>query len=388
MTKSKRIGELPPYLFVEIDKKKAKAIASGISIIDLGIGDPDLPTPQIIIERLCQEVQNPANHRYPAYNGSKEFRKGISDWYKKRFNVSLDPETEVLAVIGSKEGLAHLVWALVDPCDYTLIPDPAYPVYRIQTILSGGKVFNMPLFPENDFLPDLRMIPADILDKAKILFVNYPNNPTSAIAPIDFLKEVIEFGKRHNIVICSDNAYVETTYDGYVAPSILQIPGALDIAVEFYSFSKPFNMTGWRIGAAVGNKNVISKLSIIKTNTDSSQFTAIQHAALAGFTIADEFLVQMNNIYKERRDILVGGLNSLGWLVKKPKGSLYVWAPVPKGYNSVSFSTMLLEKAGVIVTPGVAYGSNGKDFVRMSLTTPKEQIREFIERLSDLNLGL
>lgn len=382
MRKASRIEKIPPYLFAEIDKKKEAALARGVDIISLGIGDPDLPTPGVIVEALCREAHDPVNHRYPDYEGSLAYRQALADWYRTRFGVELEPRTEVMALIGSKEGIAHIIWAYVDPGDYALVPDPAYPVYRTHTLLAGGIPYPMPLRAERGFLPDFREIPRDIARKARIMFLNYPNNPTAAVADLEFFREAVAFAREHDIVLCHDNAYAEMTFDGYVAPSLLQVEGARDLAVEFYSFSKPFNMTGWRIGACVGNREIVAALGIIKTNTDSGQFTAIQKAAIAGLQDRPTaFFQQMNEVYRRRRDLLVDSLNAMGWKVPRPRGSFYIWAPVPNGQTSAEFAGFLLEKAGVIVTPGSAYGQHGEGYVRMALTVPEERIAEALERI-------
>lgn len=381
MKKAERINKIPPYLFAEIDKKKAEAIKKGVDVISLGIGDPDLPTPDYIIESFFKAVKNPENHRYPAYEGSLEFRKAVADWYKKRFDVELDPETEVMALIGSKEGIAHIFLAYVDSGDYTLIPDPAYPVYKTATIFAGGQPYSMPLLAENDFLPDFDMIDKQIAKKAKLMFLNYPNNPTAAVADLGFFEKAVEFAKANDIIICHDSAYSEITFDGYKAPSLLQAKGGLDVGIEFGSLSKPFNMTGWRIGYAVGNREIISNLAIIKTNVDSGQFTAIQDASIEALRGPSDHIEKMIEIYRERRDIVIEGLKSIGIQVKPPKGTFYIWAPVPSNYTSTEFATLLLEKAGVIVTPGNAYGNQGEGYFRIALTVDKNRIIEAFDRI-------
>ena len=388
MERADRIKKVPPYLFALIDKKKKEAIAKGVDIISFGIGDPDQPTPPQVVEKMCEAVRMPKNHRYPDYEGSIEFRSAVAGWYKKRFDVTIDPASEAMTLIGSKEGIAHVFLAYVDPGDYTLIPDPAYPVYKLGTMFAGGEPHYMPLTAKNKFLPDLAAIDPAIAKKAKIMFLNYPNNPTSAVANLKFFAEAVAFCKQYDIILCHDNAYSEMAFDGYRPPSILQVPGAKDIAVEFGSLSKPFNMTGWRAGFVVGCSEVIAGLGIIKTNVDSGQFTAVQDAGIEALTHIDPgFIPGMNSLYQKRRDILIDGLNELGWKMEKPKATFYVWAPVPAGYDSMSFTEAMLEKCGIIVVPGVGYGPSGEGYVRLALTVDESRIREAITRMKQ-NLKL
>lgn len=387
VARAKRIDTVPPYLFAEIDRKREEAVARGVDVIDLGIGDPDQPTPDHVVERLAREAKNPAWHRYPSYVGALDFRKAAAAWLGRRFGVEVDPRGEVMTLIGSKEGIAHILWAYVDPGDVALIPDPGYPVYKTHTLLAGGRPYLMPLRPENGFLPDLDAIPTDVADRAKILFLNYPNNPTAAVADLAFFEKAVAFCRRHDILLCHDAAYTEITYDGYVAPSILQVPGAKDVAVEFHSLSKPFNMTGWRLGFAAGNRDAVGGLGIIKTNTDSGQFTAIQYAGISALEeTPPEFARRMTEIYTRRRDRVVTALGKIGIAVEKPKGAFYVWAPVPAGYTSAGFTAALLERAGVIVAPGNGYGENGEGFFRISLTTPDDRLEEAVARIGALKL--
>jgi len=378
-----RIAQVPPYLFAEIDKKKAAVIARGIDVISLGIGDPDLPTPAFVVETMKKAVENPKYHQYPDYDGSLAFRTAACTFYQKRFGADFDPKTEALALIGSKEGLAHIIWAYVGEGDYTLVPDPAYPVYKTHTILAGGTPYMMPLTRENSFLPDLDAIPEDVARKAKLMFINYPNNPTGAVAGLDFFEKAVAFARKYDIVLVSDNAYSEMTYDGFKAPSVFDVPGAKDVAVEFWSLSKPFNMTGWRIAFVVGNKDAVGALGIVKTNTDSGQFTAIQEAAIEALTSpeADAFIAETNAIYQRRRDIAVAGLRAIGLDAKPMLGSFYLWVPVPAGHTSATFATLLLEEAGVVVTPGGAYGKHGEGYVRISLCLKEERLKEAIDRI-------
>ena len=381
MKKTNRITNIPKYLFAEIDKKKSQAIAKGADIIDLSIGDPDLPTPKYIIDAMKKALDDPANHNYPPYEGTKEFRKGVSDWYKRRFKVDLDPETEVMSLIGSKEGIAHILLALLDPGDISLIPDPSYPVYKMCTLLAQAEPYFLPLVKENNFLPDLASIPKDVAKKAKLMFINYPNNPTSAVATPLFLKEAVKFCKDNDVVLCSDLAYSEVTFDGYVAQSILEIPGAKDIAVEFHSLSKTFNMTGWRIGMAAGNKEIMKALAVVKTNIDSGAFKAIQQAAVEALNGPDDFTKKTNLMYEKRMKALVEGLNSLGWNLEYTKATFYVWVPVPSGYTDTQFCAELLEKCAVLVVPGSGYGSSGRGYVRFCITAEEDRIKEAVARI-------
>lgn len=376
-----RISKTPKYLFAEIHKKKAAAIARGVDLIDLSIGDPDQPTPKYIIDSMKKALDDPSTHNYPPYEGTKDFRTAVAKWYKKRFDVELDPDTEVMSLIGSKEGIAHMLFALIDPGDISLVPDPSYPVYKVCTILAGGTPHMLPLKKENSFLPDLDAIDPDILKRAKLLFINYPNNPTSAVAPRSFLEKAVKFCRKNDIVLCSDLAYSEVCFEGYRAESILQIPGAKDIAVEFHSLSKTFNMTGWRIGMAAGSRDAIKALAIIKTNVDSGAFKAIQRAAIDALSGPEDFTGQMNSIYEKRMKALVDGLNSLGWDIDRPKATFYVWLPVPRGYTSASFCEALLEKCGVLVVPGSGYGDSGEGYVRFCITADESRIREAVSRM-------
>ncbi len=383
MKAANRIAKIPPYLFAEIDKKMAEAVARGVDIISLGIGDPDRPTPGHIIEALNREARVADNHRYPAYEGSARFREAVATYYRGRFGVELDPDREVMALIGSKEGLAHIIWAFVDPGDYALIPDPAYPVYKTHTLLAGGIPYLMPLRKENGFLPDFDAVPKDVIARAKIVFLNYPNNPTAAVADLDFFQKAVDFCREHRLLLCHDNAYAEMTYDGYVAPSVLEVPGAKEVAVEFYSLSKPFNMTGWRIGAAVGNAEAVEALGIIKTNTDSGQFTAIQHAGVEALENNPKaFFEEMNLVYARRRDIAVEGLSSVGLEVEKPRGTFYLWVPVPRLYSAAEFTALLLDQAGVVVAPGTGYGEYGEGYIRIALTVEEDRLKEAMDRIA------
>lgn len=381
MRAAKRIEKIPPYLFAQIDKKKAEAIARGVDVINLGVGDPDSPTPASIIEALHKHSQNPETHNYPPYEGTGHFRQVVSRYYKNRFGVELDPETEVMALIGSKEGIAHMFYAMVDPGDYTLVPDPAYPVYKTSTLLAGGTPYEMPLVAKNKFLPDFSEIPTEIAKASKLMFLNYPNNPTGAVCDLAFFEEAVEYCRKYDILLCHDLAYSEITYDGYVAPSILEVKGAKDIAIEFNSLSKTYNMTGWRLGMAVGNAEAIAALGIIKTNTDSGAFKAIQEAGCIALEGSQEHLIPLNAEYCRRRDVLVAGLRRLGFDVEAPKASFYVWIPIPAGTTAVDFAGRMLDEAGIVVPPGTGYGSHGEGYVRIALTAPVERMEQAIQRM-------
>lgn len=378
---SNRIGQIPPYLFAEINQKKEALIKAGVDIIDLGIGDPDLPTPTHIVNKLVEEMQDAKNFKYPSFIGIKEFRQAVSDFYSRHYGVELDPETEVLALIGSKEGIAHLVPTLIDPGDYVLIPDPSYPVYRMATLLANGNYHHMPLTKENNFEPDFSAIPPEILKQSKLMFLNYPGNPTAATVNLSFFKQAVEFAKENSIPIAHDSAYNLVTFEGYKAPSILQIEGAKEIAVEFGSLSKTYNMTGWRIGYVVGNRKIIKALSVLKSNTDTGQFTPIQKAAAYALNSDQSCVTKHNQIYKERMEAMLEGLKSIGVEVEPPKGSFFIWAPVPTGYTSAEFVTSVLEQTGVILTPGTAFGPSGEGYFRVSLSVPNERLFEAVDRI-------
>ncbi|MFH1644916.1 MAG: LL-diaminopimelate aminotransferase [Candidatus Omnitrophota bacterium] len=382
---AERIKKLPPYLFAEIDRVKNQAKAEGRDIIDLGVGDPDVPTPPHIIDELYEAAKNPSNHRYALDQGLDELRKAIAHWYKRRFNVDLDPVTEVLPLIGSKEGIAHMPLAFVNPGDEVLIPDPCYPPYKSGTIFAGGVPYLMPLLAQNKFLPDFESIDYQVAQRSKLMFLNYPNNPTSAIADESFFKRAIEFANSYGTIICHDAAYTELAYDDYKPLSFLQVEGAKEVGIEFHSLSKTYNMTGWRIGFACGNAEVIAALKKIKSNIDSGIFQAIQIAGIAALQSEDSLLSELNSVYKKRRDVLVDGLNRIGWKVDKPKATFYVWIPVPPGYTSTELAKALLEKADIVVTPGVGFGPNGEGYIRMALTVKEQRLLEAIKRIEGLH---
>jgi len=379
--KAKRLDQIPPYLFAQIDKKKAEVKAKGIDIVDLGVGDPDLPTPSWIVDALHQAIDDPKSFGYPPYEGTFEFREAVAAWYDGRFGVRLDPECEVIALIGSKEGLAHLSLAMLDPGDVALIPDPSYPVYKTGTLLAGGVPYAVELKAENHFLPDLRSIDKKVLKKARVLYLNYPNNPTGATAPKGFFEEAVKFAKENDLLICSDLAYSEIAYDGYVPPSILQIEGAKEVAIEFHSLSKTFNVTGYRIGMAVGNPEAVYALSTVKTNIDSGVYKAIQMASVRALTGPSDHLEEINKTYANRRDLLCKELEELGFEFEKPKAAFYIWVKVPKGYSSTQFVAELLEKTGVLVVPGSGYGKFGEGYFRISFTSSDDRIKEAVNRL-------
>ena len=379
--KAKRIEQIPPYLFAEIDRKKEELRQKGIDLIDLGIGDPDLPTPKPIIERLKMAAENSKNHRYPSYEGMIEFRTAVAQWYARRFNVTLDPRTEVLSLIGSKEGIAHIPLAFVNPGDYVLIPTPGYPVYRVSTIFAGGTPYFMPLRKENSFLPRLSEIPKKVAERARILFVNYPNNPTSAIAESPFFEEIVAFAHQYQVIVCHDAAYSEVAFDGYQPLSFLEVAGSKEVGIEFHSLSKTFNMTGWRIGFAVGNAEILAGLGRVKTNIDSGLFQAIQEAGVEALNHFETPLPEIINIYERRRDILVKGLREIGLKLDKPNATFYLWIQVPSAYTSAQFTALLMDQAGIVATPGNGFGEAGEGYVRMALTVDEARMKEAIERL-------
>lgn len=378
---ARRLAELPPYLFVEIDRKKREATARGIDVINLGIGDPDLPTPAPIVRALAKAARDPVNHRYPESEGLDRFRAAAAEWYQRRFGVTVSPAKEVLSLIGAKEGIGHLPLALVDPGDVVLIPDPAYPVYRAGTIFAGGTPYVMPLRKENGFLPDLSAIPDEIRRRAKLMFINYPNNPTGAVAPLSFYRDVVEFAARYHIVVAQDNTYSEIGYDGYRAPSLLEVPGAKDVGLEFHSLSKTFNMTGWRIGFVAGRADLVDALRRIKSNLDSGAFQAVQEAGIVALSLADQIRERNNRVYQRRRDILVKGLRKAGLEVDSPKATFYVWPRVPAGHDSASFVSNLIEQAGVACIPGSGFGKEGEGYVRFALTADARRLEEAGARL-------
>jgi LL-diaminopimelate aminotransferase len=377
---ARRVESLPPYLFAELDRRLAAKRAEGIDVISLGVGDPDLPTPDHIVDAMRDAIADPLTHRYPSYYGSPDFREAVAAWYSRRFGVELDPELEVMALIGSKEGIAHIAFAYVDPGDEALIPDPGYPVYGVSTRLAGGTPVPLSTPAERDFLPDLST--AKVTDRTKAMWMGFPANPTAAVADLNALGEAVGFCRENDLLLLHDAAYCEITFDGFVAPSVLQVPGAKDVALEFGSTSKSYNMTGWRIGWAVGSADAIKALGVVKTNVDSGQFTAVQRAAIAALEGPEDHLDEIRATYQRRRDVVVHALNGLGWSLKPPLGSCYVWAPVPDGETSTSFANRLLDRAGVFVAPGNGYGERGEGYVRFSLTVPDDRLSEAMERIA------
>lgn len=381
MQKAECLNHLAPYLFAQIDAKRDALVAQGVDVISLGIGDPDMPTPSHIVDALIKAAQNPANHQYPDYAGSLAYREACADWMRDRFGVTLDPKTEVLALIGSKEGIAHLHTAFVNPGDYVLAPSIGYPVYSGGATLQSANTYFMPMTAENGFLADFEQVPEDILKRAKIMFLGYPNNPTGAIATEEYFDKAIDFCIRHDLLLAHDNAYCEIGFDGYRAPSILERPRAMECCIEFFSLSKAYNMTGWRIGFAAGNPYAIEALGTVKNNLDSGQFDAIQDAAIVALRSSQDCIDEMNAIYMRRRDAIVEALQAIGLECNTPQATIYVWAKVPNGYTSAEFAEKLLEQAHVIVTPGSGYGPDGEGYIRISLTTPDDRLLEAVDRI-------
>jgi len=381
---AQRVKNLPPYLFARIERLIEQKKAAGVDVISLGIGDPDRPTPEHIVAEASRQLYNPAHHQYPSSVGMAAFRKAVADWYARRFGVVLDPGSEVVSLIGSKEGIAHIAWCYVNPGDTVLVPDPGYPVYAGGTILAGGEPYLMPLLPENGFLPRLEDIPTDVARRAKLMFLNYPNNPTAAVAERDFFATVVAFAREFDIIVCHDAAYTEIAYDGYRPPSFLEVPGAKEVGIEFGSVSKPYNMTGWRCGWAAGRADVVEVLGRLKSNIDSGVFQVVQCAAIAGLSGPQDCLAAINALYKKRRDIAVAALREMGWVLNPPRATFYLWLPVPRGYTAESFAEHLIEGAGVVVTPGTGYGKYGAGYFRISLTLPTERLQEAFGRMKQL----
>ncbi|HEX9377127.1 MAG TPA: LL-diaminopimelate aminotransferase [Actinomycetota bacterium] len=382
MRVARRVASLPPYLFAELDRKIAERRARGEDIISLGVGDPDRPTPAHVVEAAREAVADPATHRYPSYYGMPELRRAVATWFEGRFGVSLDPDTEVLPLIGSKEGLAHLAFAYLDPGDQAIVPDPGYPVYGIATGLAGAEALPLPLPAERGFLPDWDAARA-VTGRTRLLWLNFPTNPTAAVATEEDLGRAVAFAAEHDLLLAHDAAYSEITFDGYVAPSVLQVPGARDVAIEFHSLSKGYNMTGWRIGFAVGAAEAVKALATLKTNLDSGIFDAVQRAAIAALEGPQDHVAAMRDLYRKRRDLVVGTLNRLGWDLEPPLGSIYVWLPTPNGETSAEFADLLLDRAGVVVAPGLGYGSGGEGYVRISLTVADDRLAEAMDRVAE-----
>src|SRR3990170_229581 len=382
MHTARRLEQIGAYLFADLDRKQDELIARGVDVLNLSVGDPDLPTPAHIIDALMEGATDVRSHRYPPYGGTMEFKTAVAGWYATRFGVTLDPDREVLALIGSKEGLAHLPWATLDPGDVALVPDPGYPVYRSATIMAEGVAHPVPLRAEDGFLPDLDAIPADVLRRAKLLFLNYPNNPTAATATLRFFNEAVAFARRHRLLLAHDNSYSEIAYDGYRPPSILEADGAKDVAIEFHSLSKTYCMTGWRVGFAVGNAQAVGTLGKIKTNIDSGVFRAVQHARIAALTGTQTPVAERLRIYQGRRDRITKALRGIGWQVPDIRATFYVWIPVPDGTSAAAFAATVLERTGIVITPGAGYGRQGDGYVRLSMTVPDQRLDEALDRLS------
>lgn len=383
--RAERLTQLPPYLFQEIDRLKAELAAKGVDVINLGVGDPDLPTPGHIIHALQKGAEDPATHQYPSYSGMNDFRISVANWYRRRFGVDLDPLDEVVTLIGSKEGIAHFPLAFINPGDFALVPTPAYPVYHVGTLFAGGESRFMPLLRENDFLPDLTAIPPELARRAKVIFINYPNNPTGATAERDFYERVVAFARDYEVIVCHDAAYSEMAFDGYRPMSFLEISGAKEVGIEFHSLSKTYNMTGWRLGFAVGNAQLLQGLGQVKSNIDSGAFNAIQMAGIAALEGSQECVGEMQQTYQERRDVLIAGLRSVGLTPVVPKATFYVWCPVPSGYTSSEFTSLLLKECGIVTTPGSGFGEPGEGYVRMALTVDKGRIAEAVSRIRKLS---
>jgi len=386
MNFARRIQSLPPYLFAGISHKIAEKRAEGVDVVSFAIGDPDLPTPEHILESLREASRDRANHRYPETEGLPELREAIARWYGRRFGVTLDPQREVLPLIGSKEGVGHIALCFIDPGDVALVPDPGYPVYAVGTMFAGGEAYYLPLTEENGFLPDLDAVPAEVLRRAKVLWLNYPNNPTGAVADLEFFERAVAFARRNGLAVLHDGPYSEVAFDGFRPPSFLQAEGAREVGIEFHSLSKTYNMTGWRIGMAVGNAEIIDALMRVKSNLDSGVPQAVQRMAITALEGSQDCIAEHNRVYQRRRDRLVAALRGLGLRLTPPKASLYVWARVPEGTTSVQFATRLLDEAGVVVTPGTGYGPSGEGYVRLSLTLPDDRLEEGVRRLEALRL--
>ncbi|MEA3305218.1 MAG: LL-diaminopimelate aminotransferase [Candidatus Omnitrophota bacterium] len=378
---SERLKRLPPYLFVEIDRAKRQAKEQGRDIIDLGIGDPDRPTPRFIRDALSEAVKDPSTHRYALDGGLPELKEEIAVWYKNRFNVALNPENEILPLIGSKEGIAHMPLAFINPGDTALVPDPCYPPYKSGVIFCEGKIELLPLLAKNGFLPDINAISGPMAERAKIIYLNYPNNPTSACVDEGYFDDVARFASKNNIIVCHDAAYAELSYDGYEPASFLNAEGAREVGVEFHSLSKTFNMTGWRIGFVTGNKDIISAIGKVKSNIDSGIFTAIQRAGITALKNYNSYIGPVRDLYRERRDVLCDGLNSIGWRTDKPKAAFYAWIPCAKNFDSIKLAKYLLDKADIVVTPGVGFGKNGEGYVRIAFTVETERLKEAVARI-------
>lgn len=384
VTPADRVKTLPPYLFAEIDRLKSETKQKGVDVIDLGVGDPDLATPEFIRQTMKVALDDKAHHRYPSYTGMTTFLEAVAEWYQRRFNVKLHPTQECVTLIGSKEGIAHIPLALVNPGDVVLCPNPGYPVYAIGTQFAGGEVYAMPLLEKNNYLPDLKAIPETILKRAKLMHINYPNNPTGALATRKFYEDVVAFANQHNIIVCSDAAYTELYFDGHKPLSFLEVPGAKEVGIEFHSLSKSFNMTGWRLGMAVGHRDVIAALGKIKTNVDSGQFQAVQMAGITALREGDQFLSDLRKIYEERKNAFTPLLEKAGLKFKPLQASFYLWVSVPAGETSASFAKRVLTEAGIVCTPGTGFGEYGEGYVRFTLCNEVERLQAAGNRLIEL----
>ncbi|PAX51466.1 aspartate aminotransferase [Brunnivagina elsteri] len=383
---AERIKKLPAYPFARLDELKAKAREQGLDLIDLGMGNPDGATPQPVIDAAVKALQNPANHGYPPFEGTTSFRHAITSWYHRRYGVNLDPDSEALPLLGSKEGLAHLALAYINPGDVVLVPSPSYPVHFRGPLIAGGDVYNLHLKAENNWLIDLAAIPDEVARKAKILYFNYPSNPTAAIAPREFFEEIVAFARRYEILLVHDLCYAELAFDGYQPTSLLEIPGAKDIGVEFHTMSKTYNMAGWRVGFVVGNRQVIQGLRTLKTNLDYGIFSALQVAAETALQLPDSYLIDVQKRYQSRRDFLIEGLSQLGWNVPKTQATMYLWVPCPPGMGSTDFALDVLQKTGVVLTPGNAFGVGGEGYVRVSLVADCDRLGEVLRRLKQAGI--
>ncbi len=383
---AKRLGQIPPYLFAEIDRKVQEKKRAGVDVISLGIGDPDLPTPRRIVNVLQEAAEDPSNHRYPSYFGLSELRSAIAGWYRDRSGVLLDPATEILPTLGSKDGISHVPLALVDPGDLVLAPDPGYTVYVTGAIMAGAEAHIMPLTEANGWLPDLDAIPGDVAERARLMWLNYPNNPTAATADRAFLEKAVEFCRRHDIVLCHDAPYSEIAFDGYRPLTLFEIPGAKEVGLEFHSLSKTFNMTGWRIGWICGRADLIDLVGQLKTNIDSGIFQAVQWAGIEALKGGEGETRAACEVYARRHRLVADTLNSLGWSIKPPRATFYVWAPVPKGYDSIGFASHVLDQIGVNITPGVGFGAHGEGYFRLSVTAPDARLEEAMDRMRKLKL--
>jgi LL-diaminopimelate aminotransferase len=387
MILSERLRKVPPYIFVELDRLKKEAIERGEDVISLSIGDPDLPTPPVIVEALAEAAAKPENHCYPLGTGKPAFREEIAHYYESRHGVKLDPATQIVALIGSKEGIGHLPLALINPGDVVLCPEPGYPVYQISTLFAGGQPYVLPLKADNGFLPDLDAVPQDVLQRTRLIWLNYPNNPTATFAPMDFFEKVVWLAKKHGFVVAHDAAYLDIAFPGEKPHSFLETPGAMDVGIELHSFSKTFNMTGWRLGLAAGNPEIVAALAAIKSNLDSGVFGAVQDAGIVAMRHFDALVPPILDVYRRRRDVLLGGLERIGWKNHtRPEGTFYVWLPTLGGRTAMEMTMELLRRCAVMVTPGTAFGASGEGFIRIALTAPEERICEALERIERTNL--